>query len=455
MDGARLWRVAITIAGSDSGGGAGIEADLKVFSTLGVHGTVALTSVTAQNTYEVTAIHDIPPEIVYKQIEAVARDMGIDAGKTGMLSSSGIIHAVAKAVKEFSFPLVVDPVMIAKSGARLLREDAVEALKREILPLAKVVTPNVPEAEHLTGIRVESIEDSKLVARRIVEDFGCEAVVVKGGHLGDEESVDVLYWRGGHYILRGPRISTGCTHGTGCTFSAAIAAELAKGSNIYESVKRAKEFVTRAIEFGTKLGKGHCPVNPTAWLEIPASKYQTLVNVKEALKMLLGNSRLVVEAIPEVGMNVVMSVPLRYVRGVDDVAGVAGRIVRCGGEVKAVGPVEFGASSHLARLVMEVMKRDAEVRAALNIRFDEKYVIRARSIGYEVVHVDRMKEPEDIGRVEGGSLKWLVAEAFKASGRTPDIIYDTGCVGKEAMIRILGKDAVEAVMKLIRILSMD
>ncbi|MEM0297767.1 MAG: bifunctional hydroxymethylpyrimidine kinase/phosphomethylpyrimidine kinase, partial [Zestosphaera sp.] len=164
MDGARLWRVAITIAGSDSGGGAGIEADLKVFSTLGVHGTVALTSVTAQNTYEVTAIHDIPPEIVYKQIEAVARDMGIDAGKTGMLSSSGIIHAVAKAVKEFSFPLVVDPVMIAKSGARLLREDAVEALKREILPLAKVVTPNVPEAEHLTGIRVESIEDSKLVA---------------------------------------------------------------------------------------------------------------------------------------------------------------------------------------------------------------------------------------------------------------------------------------------------
>ncbi|MEM3142796.1 MAG: bifunctional hydroxymethylpyrimidine kinase/phosphomethylpyrimidine kinase, partial [Zestosphaera sp.] len=137
----RSWRVAITIAGSDSGGGAGIEADLKTFASLGVHGTAAITSVTAQNTYEVTAIHDIPPEVVYEQVKVVAEDMGIDAGKTGMLSNSDIIRSVAKAVREFSFPLVVDPVMIAKSGARLLREDAVEALKKELLPQAKVVTP--------------------------------------------------------------------------------------------------------------------------------------------------------------------------------------------------------------------------------------------------------------------------------------------------------------------------
>lgn len=455
MSKTRLWRVAITIAGSDSGGGAGVEADLKAFSALGVHGTVALTSVTAQNTCEVTAIHDIPPEVVYKQIEAVAEDIGIDAGKTGMLSSSNIIYAVAKAVREFSFPLVVDPVMIAKSGARLLREDAVETLKKEMLPLAKVVTPNVPEAEYLTGMKIEGVESSKLVAKKIVEDFGCEAAVVKGGHLSGEESVDVLYWRGDYYVLRGPRISSGCTHGTGCVFSAAVAAELAKGSNVYESVKKAKEFVVKAIEFGAKVGRGHCPVNPTAWLEIPALKYQTLTNVEEALKILLENSRIVAEAVPEVGMNVVMSLPLRYARSVNDVAGVAGRIVRYGDKIKAVGPVRFGASSHLARLIAEVMKRDSEIRAAVNFKFDEKYIKRAVDLGYEVVYVNRMNEPEEVSRVEGGSLKWVVTEAFKISGRTPDLIYDTGCVGKEAMIRILDKDAVGAVRKLIRIVSVS
>ncbi|MGC8975235.1 MAG: bifunctional hydroxymethylpyrimidine kinase/phosphomethylpyrimidine kinase, partial [Thermoprotei archaeon] len=189
----RLWRVAVTIAGSDSGGGAGIEADLKTFASLGVHGTVALTSVTAQNTYEVTAIHDIPPEVVYEQIRVVAEDIGIDAGKTGMLSNSNIIRSVARAVKEFSFPLVVDPVMVAKSGARLLREDAVDALKRELLPHAKVVTPNKAEAEVLSGIEIRSLEDSKLAAKKISEEYSCEAVVVKGGHLESNEAVDVLY----------------------------------------------------------------------------------------------------------------------------------------------------------------------------------------------------------------------------------------------------------------------
>jgi hydroxymethylpyrimidine kinase/phosphomethylpyrimidine kinase len=185
---ARLWRVAITIAGSDSGGGAGIQADLKTFAALGVHGTVAITSVTAQNTREVTAIHDIPPDVVYEQVRVVAEDIGIDAGKTGMLSNSDIIRSVARAVKEFSFPLVVDPVMIAKSGARLLREEAVEALKKELLPQAKVVTPNKAEAEVLSGIKIGSLEDSKLAARKIAEEYSCEAVVVKGGHLGGGEA---------------------------------------------------------------------------------------------------------------------------------------------------------------------------------------------------------------------------------------------------------------------------
>ncbi|MFN3267863.1 MAG: bifunctional hydroxymethylpyrimidine kinase/phosphomethylpyrimidine kinase [Zestosphaera sp.] len=449
----RLWRVAITIAGSDSGGGAGIEADLKTFASLGVHGTAAITSVTAQNTYEVTAIHDIPPEVVYEQVRVVAEDMGIDAGKTGMLSSSNIIRSVARAVREFSFTLVVDPVMVAKSGARLLREDAVEALKREILPQAKVVTPNKAEAEVLSGIEIKNLEDSKLAAKKIYEEYSCEAVVVKGGHLGGNEAVDVLYWNGKYHILSSPRISSVGTHGTGCVFSAAITAYLAKGLSILDAVVRAKEFVTKAIEFGVPVGKGHCPVNPVAWLEIPAHKYLTLLSVEEALEKLLRNSEKVREAIPEVGMNLVESIPAHYVRNLNDVAGIMGRIVRYGDSVKAVGPVRFGASSHLARMIIEVLKRNPDVRAVINVRYDEKYLRKATELGYLVVKIDRLREPEESKRIEGSSLKWIVSEALRQCGdKVPDIIYDTGDVGKEAMIRILGKNAEEVVEKLLRIL---
>lgn len=442
--------VAITIAGSDSGGGAGIQADLKTFAALGVHGTVALTSVTAQNTYQVTMVHDLPPEMVYEQVRVVAEDLGIDAGKTGMLSNAGIIRAVAKAVRDFGFPLVVDPVMVAKSGAPLLREDAVEALARELLPLAKVATPNAPEAERLTGVKVADVESAKLAARKLVEELGCEAAVVKGGHLGGSVSADVLYWRGEYRVFEAPRVE-GCTHGTGCTFSAAIAAELAKGRSIPEAVKVAKEFVTLAIKHGVRVGRGHCPVNPTAWLELNARRYEVLKRVEEAVELLLAHGREILPYAPEVGINVVMALPPPYAEGPGDVAGVRGRIVKCGGELRAVGPVAFGASSHLARLVLEAMKLDPRVRAAVNVAYSAELVERAEKLGYRVAFVDRAREPESVRRVEGASMPWIVGEAFKAAGGAPDIIYDKGDVGKEAMIRVLAGDAVEAVEKLLKL----
>ncbi len=442
--------VAITIAGSDSGGGAGIQADLKTFAALGVHGTVALTSVTAQNTYQVTMVHDLPPEMVYEQVRVVAEDMGIDAGKTGMLSNAGIIAAVARAVRDFNFPLVVDPVMVAKSGAPLLREDAVEALARELLPQAKVVTPNAPEAERLTGVKVVDVATAKLAAKKLVEELGCEAAVVKGGHWGGAKSVDVLYWRNEYRVFEAPR-AEGCTHGTGCTFSAAIAAELAKGASIPDAVKVAKEFVTLAIKHGLKVGKGHCPVNPTAWLELNAQRFAVLKRVEEAVELLLAHSRELSPYAPEVGINVVMALPPPYAESPGDVAGVKGRIVKFGGELKAVGPVAFGASSHLARLVLEAMKLDPGVRAAVNVAYKPELVEKAEGIGLKAVFVDRAREPESVKRVEGASMSWIVKEAFKIAGGTPDVIYDRGDVGKEAMIRVLAADAVRAVEKLLKL----
>ncbi len=454
MSGKKIVRVAITIAGSDSGGGAGIEADLKTFAALGVHGTVALTSVTAQNTYEVTAIHDIPPDIVYKQIEAVAEDMGIDAGKTGMLSNASIIHVVAKAVKKYGFPLVVDPVMIAKSGAKLLRDDAIDALVKELLPEATIATPNAPEASRITGIEVRDLETARIAAKKIVEDIGVkEAVIVKGGHLSGEESIDIMYWRGKYYELKAPRISSGCTHGTGCSFSAAIAAGLASGLDIYSAVKQAKEFITSAIKYGLKIGKGHCPVNPMSWIDIPGYKWFIYENITTALNKLLENREIVSKYVPEVGMNLVMALPPQYLHSTRDIAGIRGRIVKYGDTIKPVGPIEFGASSHLARLVLSISKREPSIRAALNIKYDPIVIENAVKKGYEVVFIDRRKEPKDVREREGATMPWIVEEVFKTRDKAPDLIYDVGDIGKEAMIRIIGYSAINVVEKLLDILG--
>lgn len=252
---------ALTIAGSDSGGGAGIQADLKTFGALGVFGTSAITAVTAQNTVAVTRIQEIDPEIVAAQIDAVVEDIGIDAAKTGMLASTRILEAVAAALRRHRVPnLVVDPVMVSKSGARLLKEDAIEALKSKLLPLAEVVTPNIPEAEVLSGHKIADVEAMRDAARRIFS-LGAKRVVIKGGHAEGPNVVD-LYYDGDRFEeFKAERVPTRNTHGTGCTYSAAIAAYLAHGLPPLDAVARAKEFLTAALRSAPAIGKGIGPVD--------------------------------------------------------------------------------------------------------------------------------------------------------------------------------------------------
>lgn len=252
---------ALTIAGSDSGGGAGVQADLKTFGALGVFGMSAITAVTAQNTVAVTRVQEIAPDMVAAQIEAVAQDIGIDALKTGMLWSAAIVEAVAAALKRLKVQnVVVDPVMMAKSGARLLREDAIAALKKRLLPLAAIVTPNLPEAEVLAGHSVANEEGQREAARRI-HDLGPACVVIKGGHADGPNSVDLFYDGQEFQELKGERIVTRSTHGTGCTFSAAITAYLAHGLAPLDAVTRAKEFLTAALRAAPGLGKGAGPLD--------------------------------------------------------------------------------------------------------------------------------------------------------------------------------------------------
>ena len=256
-------RTALTIAGSDSGGGAGIQADLKTFAGLGVFGTSAITSVTAQNTVGVQGVHDLPPEFVGRQIDSVLEDIAIDAVKTGMLSSAAIIEVVAEKVKAHAIDrLVVDPVMVAKGGALLLQPDAVHALIEYLLPLALVLTPNVPEAEALWGQRIVGLDEMRQAARQI-HGLGPKYVVLKGGHL-QGRAIDLLFDGSRFTELDAERIDTPHTHGTGCVFSAAIAAELAKGSPVPEAVAFAKRFITAAIRHGFRLGKGCGPTDPIA-----------------------------------------------------------------------------------------------------------------------------------------------------------------------------------------------
>ena len=253
---------ALTIAGSDSGGGAGIQADLKTFTAFRVFGMSVLTSITAQNSESVSGIYDLPPEFVKLQIDAVLGDIGADAAKTGMLSNEGIISAVAEKITEYRIEkLVVDPVMRAKSGDRLLKRESERALTQELLPLAFIVTPNLPEAEVLSGIEVSSTADIREAAKRI-KSLGPRYVLLKGGHLEKtSESIDLLYDGEDFYNFSSPRIETRNTHGTGCTYSAAICAGLANGLGAMEAIREAKNYVTGAIRKSFNLGKGHGPLN--------------------------------------------------------------------------------------------------------------------------------------------------------------------------------------------------
>jgi hydroxymethylpyrimidine/phosphomethylpyrimidine kinase len=261
--------VALTIAGSDSGGGAGIQADLKTFHAYRVFGTSALTAITAQNTRGVRAVHPIPLDIVRAQIDAVAEDLPPGAVKTGMLATAELTHAVAEAIEDHALPnYVMDPVMVATSGDRLLDPNAETALRERLLPLAALVTPNLHESQILTGLPVGNLEEMGAAARSLVE-MGAAAALVKGGHLGDGEAVD-LFWDGtSERIWRRRRVRTSDTHGTGCTLSAAVAAGLAHELPLPEAVDQAVSFVARAILQAPGLGHGHGPVNhfvPTTFL---------------------------------------------------------------------------------------------------------------------------------------------------------------------------------------------
>lgn len=438
----------LTIAGSDSGGGAGIQADLKAITLLGGYGMSVITAITAQNTVGVQAIHEVPARFVERQIDSVLSDIGADAIKTGMLTNQEIIEVVAKKVKQYGVKkVVVDPVMVSKSGASLLRMDAQEALIKELIPLAWVVTPNLMEASVLSGLKVDSLEGMKKAAHQIYK-LGAKYVVVKGGHLKGM-AIDLLYDGKIFNEIEGPRIDTKNTHGTGCTYASAIATLLARGDTIDVAVRKAKTFITMAIQSGFSLGKGTGPTNPSAYVLREMERYQVIRELKRAVEILKDEK--IGHLIPEVSSNLGYALP--RAEGIGDVAAFPGRIIGLRDTVATHSDPEFGASQHVANIILTVMKFDPEYCSAMNIRYSKENVAQLRRKGFLIGHFDRRLEPKRVKEKEGSSLEWGVGEVLRRMKKIPDFIYDEGDIGKEPMIRVLGKNPIEVVNKIAKAFS--
>jgi hydroxymethylpyrimidine kinase/phosphomethylpyrimidine kinase len=436
----------LTIAGSDSGGGAGIQADLKTITVLGGFGMSAITALTAQNTVGVQGIVELDVGFVKKQIDSVLSDIGADAIKTGMLANSEIVRGVAEKIREYGIEkVVVDPVMVAKSGDALLKKEAQETVKRELLPLCYLVTPNLPEASVLSGREVNGLDDMRGAAMAI-HQLGARHVLVKGGHLPGNP-VDLLFDGQRFHEFEGERIATKNTHGTGCTYSAAIATELAKGEPLAEAVKKTKAFMTVALRFSLDIGKGHGPTNPYATISREIERYRVIEALEEALSLLRGGK--VGTLIPEVQSNLGYALPYAELR--EDVAAFPGRIIRIGDSIETMRGPEFAGSQHIASIILTVMKHDPEYRSAMNIRYSEEVIQACSALSYSVASFDRRQEPRGIKEKEGSSLEWGTEWVLRTSKGVPDIIYDEGDRGKEAMVRVIGRNPREVVEKALSI----
>jgi hydroxymethylpyrimidine/phosphomethylpyrimidine kinase len=340
--------------------------------------------------------------------------------------------------------VVVDPVMVAKSGDSLLRKDAQEALIRELIPLAWIVTPNLPEASVLAGFRVTSLEEMRKAARRI-HRLGAKHVVIKGGHLKGR-AVDLLYDGKRFEEMVAPRMKTNNTHGTGCTFASAIATLLARGEPVDEAVRKAKTFITLAIQSGLPLGKGHGPTNPSAYVLREMERYRVVRELKRAMEILKREE--IGHLIPEVSSNLGYALP--FAEGVEDVAAFPGRIVRFKDSVTTYSDPEFGASQHVANIILTVMKFDSDYCSAMNIRYSRETVTQLKKKGFLVGRFERRGEPRKVKEREGSSLEWGVGEVLRKMRGVPDFICDEGGVGKEPMIRVLGKNPMEVVQKILK-----
>jgi hydroxymethylpyrimidine/phosphomethylpyrimidine kinase len=412
----------------------------------GAFGTSAITSVTAQNTQGVEGSHLLPTSEIEAQLEAVLDDFDVRAAKTGMLATSEVIETVVEYADRLP-ALVVDPVMVAASGDRLLEseaEDAYETLVGE----ATLVTPNADEAAVLTGIDPEDEADCREAGEALVE-MGADAALVKGGHVPGENVMDVLVTEESVETFQHPRVDTDATHGSGCTLSSAIAAHLAHGKDLSDAVAAAIDLLARAVRYPLDVGEGPGSVHHLAALRDAAARQPTAEAVEDVVASFV--DRDVSRLVPEVGMNVVGATPYAEVPG--ETAAVEGRITKTMGGVQPNRGVRFGASSHVARFLLSTREFDGDLRFAVNCRFDDEVETALGALDGTVAEFDRDAEPEGVKAREGSTMQWGARRAFEAADGTPVAVIDRGEVGKEAIVKLLAPDAATLESRVVAVLD--
>ena len=437
---------ALTIAGSDPSGGAGIQADLKTFSACGIFGQSVITAITMQNTLGVKGTFDIPVETVEQQLGALLEDKKPLAVKTGMLANEAIVDRVARLLKRGKIrKLVVDPVIRSSSGRALLSKRGVQALKESLLPLATVVTPNIKEAEILSGVKIVKPAD-RLKAARALLKTGVKNVLITGGHLrGNPED---FFYDGKHTVkLDTERLAGEDLHGTGCVLSAAIIAHLALGKPLAQAVSDAKDFIGKAILGGVRSGTGQGSVEPLALLRQNQERWELFQRVSHAIDIL--KEAKIGDLIPEVQSN--LGVGLEDARTHQDVIGFPGRIVKYGQNIVTLSPPRFGGSRHVANIVLTAMGHDPSRRAVMNIKYTPELMQICKRLRFKTATFNRADEPGKVRQKEGSSLEWGTDHAIRQCGFVPDIIYDIGGMGKEEMIRVISEDVESLVEKILKI----
>jgi hydroxymethylpyrimidine kinase/phosphomethylpyrimidine kinase len=425
----------LAIGGSDPSSGAGVQSDIRAASALGAHCFGVITAITSQNSSKFFGVESVSAKTVQMQIDSILSDFTVDAIIIGMVYDSKTIQAVHSAFKGVGAPIVIDPVIQSTTGGTLLKKSALADYKRKMVHLASVITPNVGEAEVLSGSKITDLESIRDAAKKIT-DLGAKSVVITGCEFEKGKIVDYVYEDRTGHLLAGDKVDWQ-THGSGCNFSAALAYYLGQKKSVVDAAKFAKSFAFEAIRSAQSLGRGVRITSPR--------KDKMIQELAFAIQRFQG-MRNASYLIPEVQTNFVYAKPKAI--SVNDVIGVAGRIVRTKETVVVAGSLEYGGSRHVATAVITMQKKFPGVRSALNIRYDARTVEKFQGAGYNVSSYDRRKEPMKAKDVENSSISWGIQSAIRNSDIAPDIVYHRGDVGKEPMIIIFGSSPKNVLAKL-------
>lgn len=430
----------LSIAGSDPSSGAGIQGDMKTFQSYGIYGLSVITAVTSQNTTRFVDVKPVMPTLVKSQIRSVLEDFQVDAIKIGMVYNKQTIRAIYSELANANIPVILDPIFNSTTGGILQMKNALGDFKKLLIPLSHVITPNTIEAERITGMKIRSVSDMKRAAKKI-QEMGAKNIVVKGGHfVAGKKVTDILLEDKKFHAFSHNRIKSE-NHGGGCTFSASLCANIARGKSLSDAIDLARLFTLESMKSAAKIGKG-----------LSITRQAQGDNIEVLLSQAISkfcSIDSIYKHIPECQTNFVYS--MQNPLSLKDIIGLEGRIVKTGKTVSIAGHLKYGGSRHVASAVLEMSKKFHSIRSGANLKYDNKIIKRAILRGLKVSSYDRSTEPEKNKEREGSTVSWGIKSAISNLKTPPDIVFHRGDFGKEAMIIIFGKDPSDVLKKTLKI----